>query len=40
LAGNIQLAVPEPATWTMMLIGSCLLGATLRARRNRLSVAS
>jgi hypothetical protein len=39
LAGNIQLAIPEPATWTMMLVGSSLLGAALRKRRNSLSAA-
>lgn len=39
LAGNIHLAVPEPSTWTMMLVGAGFLGAALRKRRNGLSIA-
>jgi hypothetical protein len=33
-------AVPEPATWAMMLIGFAALGAATRLRRNRLAVAA
>ncbi|TAL35659.1 MAG: PEP-CTERM sorting domain-containing protein [Phenylobacterium sp.] len=31
--GGIQAAVPEPATWTMMILGFGAAGAMLRTRR-------
>lgn len=35
LTGNLQIgsAVPEPATWSMMLLGFCMVGFGLRSRR-------
>ena len=30
-------AVPEPETWTMLLVGSCLLGGWLRRREQRVA---
>jgi len=30
---SVPGVVPEPATWTMMLLGFCALGAALRTRR-------
>ncbi|WP_293901882.1 PEPxxWA-CTERM sorting domain-containing protein [Phenylobacterium sp.] len=35
---NVGTAVPEPATWTLMLAGFGLLGSALRRRRGALSV--
>jgi PEP-CTERM motif len=32
LRGNVAAAVPEPATWAMMLFGFALIGSTLRRR--------
>jgi hypothetical protein len=47
LAGNggiyntySMTAVPEPATWAMMLLGIAGLGVTLRVRRNAVSAAA
>jgi len=34
LLDNVSAAVPEPATWAMMLLGFGALGAVLRQRRN------
>jgi len=34
LLDNVGIAVPEPSTWAMMLLGFGALGATLRQRRN------
>ncbi len=36
----IGSAVPEPATWAMMIIGFGAAGATLRGRRTRIGVAA
>ena len=33
LAGTIQAAVPEPSTWTMMILGFGGIGALIRRRR-------
>ena len=41
-AGNLQIlqsAVPEPATWAMMIVGFGLIGSTIR-RRNRVALAA
>ena len=35
LSANGLLAVPEPATWLMMLLGFGLIGGTMRFRRRR-----
>lgn len=32
---NISSAVPEPATWAMMIVGFGLVGGTLRVKKNR-----
>lgn len=37
--GNAVAAVPEPATWAMMILGFGLVGATLRYRRRSTKVA-
>ena len=37
LAAGVAGAVPEPATWAMMLLGFGALGATLRRRRAAVS---
>lgn len=33
LGGNFQFTVPEPESWTMMILGFGLAGAAMRARR-------
>jgi len=33
-------AVPEPATWALMLVGFGLVGGSLRARRGRTTIAA
>ena len=35
-----QAAVPEPATWAMMLVGFGGMGAAIRAKRRKLALAS
>lgn len=35
---QVQSAVPEPATWAMMLVGFGLTGAAMRHRRRRTSI--
>jgi hypothetical protein len=35
VSGQIQAAVPEPATWGMMLIGFGMIGAAMRRRRRQ-----
>ncbi len=35
----LRSAVPEPATWAMMIIGFGLIGSTIR-RRNRVALAA
>jgi hypothetical protein len=37
LAGRFQAGVPEPATWTMMILGFMTTGAMLRSRRRVLA---
>ena len=39
LGVNLQAAVPEPATWAMMILGFGGVGALLRRRRTSLAVA-
>ncbi len=36
--GNVPAAVPEPATWAMMLLGFGLVGAAMRRRQQRQTV--
>lgn len=38
-APGAQAAIPEPATWAMMIAGFGMIGATARRRRRRLAVA-
>ena len=35
MPGQLLTAVPEPATWAMMLVGFGLMGALLRVARRR-----
>ena len=39
IPGRITAAVPEPATWAMMITGFGFIGARLRLRRRRLALA-
>jgi hypothetical protein len=39
LLDNVGIAVPEPSTWAMMLLGFGALGAALRQRRNAAAAA-
>ncbi len=38
-AGNAQAAVPEPASWSLMLVGFGGLGAAMRRRKHKVAVA-
>ncbi|MDB5575136.1 MAG: hypothetical protein JWR80_312 [Bradyrhizobium sp.] len=37
-AATVTAAVPEPATWLMMILGFCGIGLGLRGRRNRIAL--
>ena len=39
VATNVQAAIPEPATWLMMIMGFGGIGAMLRRRRRTLAIA-
>ena len=40
IRGNLVAAVPEPATWGMMILGFGAIGYTLRLSRRRMSLSS